>query len=416
MRYQIPAMQDNVRTFKDPNGDESRRIVVALINLRDLPDLPLNPDPRVPQEKGDIVKTIRRSALSNDGRFHEKNRGITISAHAADYDNKAKILTLDLSEGDPAYGIVDGGHTHHAIRTAVAEASKNISSDDPLTAQFVRLEIMVGVETELAAIAQARNFSEQLKAFSLSAYEGKFEWLKKALGKKSDCIEFRENEGQPVPVMEVVQVFCALNTQMYPTEDTSPVEAYNNAAKCLKAFVADNDANGFQAFRKIADDVVCLYDYIRRFWDGKYDEADEHGRRGRIKARTEMDKRQRNRESKLIFYFLEDEPVKKDSLPVEKGCAIPVLSSFRVLLNKNDATGEYEWIRNPFEFFDKHGTKLVREAMRASADKGGDMHLVGRDKEVYRNLHRLARLEYYSDMLNVSGTSAKTGNLFGVVR
>ena len=83
------------------------RIVHALVAVGDLPkDIPLEPDPRVPKISGPIIGRISESPRSNDGRFHLLNRGITISVHGVEFDNRRKILKLQIPEKD-AYGIID---------------------------------------------------------------------------------------------------------------------------------------------------------------------------------------------------------------------------------------------------------------------------------------------------------------------
>src|SRR5262245_50531980 len=130
--FRLPVSQDSVRTFKDPTGDPKRRTIYALVRLTDIPDFPLNPDPRVPKTGGKILRTIAESARSNDGKFHNKNRGITLCVKSAEYDNRANELILDIPENwdEGLYGIIDGGHTHAAVREAVQKArSLNIQDE-----------------------------------------------------------------------------------------------------------------------------------------------------------------------------------------------------------------------------------------------------------------------------------------------
>lgn len=394
MVYEIPVSPENVRTFKDPNGLDKRRTVVALVRLADIPEFPLNPDPRIPKKNGQVVKTICGSALLNDGLFHEKNRGITLCVKEAEYDNRKRVLHLDIPEGleEGLYGVVDGGHTHYAVRQAAGEARQKItaSGEEILSSQYVRLEIMVGVESNLAEIAEARNFSAPLADWSLEHYRRKFDWFLEALGEYRSYVRVVQNETQPVPIMDLIQVMCAINPVLFP-DGEAPLEAYKNAGKCLEWFVADDDPHQFIKLGPIVPDILKLYDYLRLHWDAKYDEEDERGKRGRIDRRKEMKERQRGRKKVNTYYFLEAEPIEKNGFPVEKGLALPVVSAFRVLLALGE-DGNFQWLKDPFGFFDNHGTELVREVMEASAEGGGDAHNVGRDRNVYRNLYRIAQI------------------------
>ena len=93
------------------------------------------------------------------------------------------------------------------------------------------------------------------------------------------------------------------------------------------------------------------------------------------------------------YYFLgaEGVPVKGD-IPIEKGFAIPLISSFRALLEER--SGKYHWYANPFKFFDKHGTKLVRVIMTANDNAGDNTNAVGRDPQVYTALYSEVRRWY----------------------
>ncbi len=79
------------------------------------------------------------------------------------------------------------------------------------------------------------------------------------------------------------------------------------------------------------------------------------------------------------------------------------MSAFRVLLEEGES-GFYRWRSNPFDFFEQHGTDLIREVMDASSNSGGDAHLVGRDRNIYRALYRIAENEKLKgDIRELSG-------------
>jgi hypothetical protein len=92
------------------------------------------------------------------------------------------------------------------------------------------------------------------------------------------------------------------------------------------------------------------------------------------------------------YYFLEPKPVQGD-VPVEKGFAIPMISSFRALIVRTKK-GKLRWYTNPFKYFDDHGSHLVRLIMTASESAGGDPHQVGRDPQIYTSLYSEVRRWY----------------------
>lgn len=394
--FRIPASSDRVRTFKDPNQPKIR-IVHALVNVADLPEnIPLDPDPRVPKVKGAITKRISNSLRTNDGRFHLLNRGITISVKNVEFDNKRSLLTLNVPDGE-VYGIIDGGHTYHSLTTVVNSLREiNEGNDDGdegiLPDQYVHLEILEGIEGQLADIAEARNFSLSLKAWTLAAYRHEFEWFLTALGEDfRKYIKVSENDEEPVGILDLIQVTCAMNPTLYP-QSRPPVEAYNSTSKCLEYFIAPNDANGFRKLDGVCRDIIQLNDYVRINWKEAYNTEDEEtGKRGRFGARTEAQKRKRNRTALATYYFLEPQKgPKQGAVPIEKGLSIPVISSLRALLEEHK--GKFRWITDPFEFFNEHGTELVKIVMEASERKGGDPHYVGRDPQLYNYLYLVVKV------------------------
>jgi hypothetical protein len=387
----IPIEQEHIRSFQDPNRS-AIRILHALVRVLDWPDnVPIDPDPRVPKQKGPVVKKISASLATGDGRFHLLNRGITLSVKKAEFDNKIGSLRLYLPD-DESYGIIDGGHTDFAIKSTI-KARHSDGADGALENQYVHIEVLSKIESDLADIAEARNFSAQLKTWTLAAYRDDFAWFLEALGDDyCKWIKTSENDPEPVGVLDLIQVMCAVNPALYGPTSTSVNETYKNAGKCLQYFVQKGDPYHFKALKPLCRDIVRLYDYIRLKWKLAYNAEDETGRRGRIGARVEMQKRQRNRSALATYHFLGDKPVQGE-LPIEKGFAIPMISSFRALIEK-DRKGKLNWYTDPFAYFDEHGSHLVRLIMTASDQSGGDPHQVGRDAQVYSSLYSEVRRWY----------------------
>jgi hypothetical protein len=401
MTFNIPVSSDHIRTLKDPNRSQIR-IVHALAQVHDLPqDIPLEPDPRVPKVKGPVIKKISESLKTNDGRFHLLNRGITISARDIEFDSRRNMLKLVIPDKD-AYGIIDGGHTYQAISQVIRETSApaNPSGEagpdkgpTALADQFVHLEVLVSIENDLADIAEARNFSVPLKAWTLAAYKEKFEWFLEAVGSDyRKYIKTSENDEEPVGILDLIQVMCAVNPVLF-SAGAPAVEAYKNAGKCLDYFIDHNDNWGFRRLQPVCRDVVRLYDHVRYNWKKAYNAEDETGKKGRFGALSVMQQRKRNRVAMATYYFLDPKkgPMKGD-LPVEKGFSIPVIASLRALLEEKN--GKYHWYTNPFEFFDEHGNRLVKVIMAANDAIGNNPHVVGRDPQVYTALYSEVRRWY----------------------
>jgi hypothetical protein len=409
MKYIIPALAEQTRSLKDPNNKKIR-IVHAFVNINDLPlDIPLDPDPRAPKITGAVPKRIVASLESNDGKFHLKNRGITISAKHCEFDNKKNELAVDIPHDEDQFGILDGAHTYACIGSAIGEERSRIAkkiaantngkahpTNEQLRVfpdQFVHLEILEKIEADLADIAEARNFSVALKAWTLANYRDKFNWLLEALGKDfAKNIRVSENEPQPVGILDVIQVISAVNPCLFAQEKPAQ-DAYKNAGKMLQAFVVDDDRHGFKKLAPICKDIMRLHDHVRLHFKSKYNAADETGKFGKFgKTKEAQEARERrNFRAKATYYFLKAEPVIGDD-PIDKGLSIPLISGFRVLLVEKN--GKFEWLTDPFTFFDKNGTTLIRSLMNVSDSNDGDPHSVGRDPLAYQRLTSEVRRWY----------------------
>lgn len=381
MVKEIPVHPDNIRALKSTH-DPKVKTQYAYVALADVPaDLPLSPNPRVPKPN-DVIRRVKTSLESNDGVFHILNRGITISARSAEYDNQTGILTVDIPDGEEAYGILDGGHTYDVVRDLCGEPAK---ADQ----QHVKLEILTGVESILPQIASARNFSRQVKELSLANYSKKLEWLKRAMGPVAENVRWRENDDEPFDVMEYIQALAAFDVKRYG-DHNHPLESYKNSGKCLD--IASD--GGLTYLAPVVPTVVKLYDTIRFEWWHKYKVPDDTGKGGRPGRLKEVQERKRGVSRLLQFPSLPEADAASALYHVEKGLVIPLLASFRTLLDYDESTNEFKWKADPFTFWNENGTALVRKVMEASDQRGSNPQVVGRDKTVYEALYESVQLIY----------------------
>lgn len=398
--YSIRIHPERVRTIPDPSFP-GMKTLYALVDVHDLPStqtddgqrrlqLGLGPDPRIPRPRSAMMKQISESLETWDGTFHLLNRGITISAQSADYDNHTKLLSLIVPEDDDRYGILDGGHTNQAIETAL---QKEPSDPDSLRDQFVRLEILIGAEEYLVEIARARNTSQAVKPFSLNNKQGAFQWLKEAISPFDTKIRWSENDPQEFPVLELIQILAACNPTQFKFND-HPIEAYKNSGKCLDYLLDAQDKYGYKRLRPVAKDIWRLYDTIRFKWWSFYNQPHPvTGKLGRAGRTQEVLGRKRGRTGLMHYIALNKKgnPAAGDK-HVEKGLAFPVLAGFRALLEQGPDEN-IRWKVDPFEFFDKHGVLLVRTVMDASDSRDNNPHIVGRDSTVYDLVYRTIESE-----------------------
>ena len=98
----------------------------------------------------DMVTTVEDSPST----FHRKNRGIIYLCDKFEVDNKNKVLRVtipnidpkdfeDMENGEPKFGIADGGHTFEVIKQTIARANE-LSEREGWTEPFVRVHFLAG--------------------------------------------------------------------------------------------------------------------------------------------------------------------------------------------------------------------------------------------------------------------------------
>ncbi|MGH9199230.1 MAG: AIPR family protein, partial [Acidimicrobiia bacterium] len=157
----------NARRQTPPGGGVGERHTF-LMNVSDVPELPLDPNPRGQRIDRGIYRQVKDSLLGNDGYFIWKNHGITILAKSV---RKIDDVTYEVEMEPDHHGIVDGGHTYQIIREVVAE---NGQSTD---AQSVEVRVFTGIvpdELDAVDVAGALNTTMQVQEMSLANLAGKF--------------------------------------------------------------------------------------------------------------------------------------------------------------------------------------------------------------------------------------------------
>ena len=146
------------RKFEDPIGNGISRKYIFYVKVGDGPEgFPMATNHRDQKLTSSVAAAIEDSLLSNDGQFHLKNRGIILSAKRVKYDNQKQEVTIDF-EDESLHGNIDGGHTYKII---LEHKDKNLD-------QYVQFEVMTGVESIIADLAEARNTSVSVDIKSMA--------------------------------------------------------------------------------------------------------------------------------------------------------------------------------------------------------------------------------------------------------
>ena len=221
----------------------------------------------------DMVSTVEDSPST----FHRKNRGIIYLCDKFEVDNKNKVLRVtipnidpkdfeDMENGEPKFGIADGGHTFEVIKQTIARANE-LSEREGWTEPFVRVHFLAGQafeSGELEQLVEALNTSSQVQQFTLDEYQNKFDELKDALQKGGfdpSVVAFRENEDKEWDVRDVVQRLACFLKERWKT--TQPASMYRSKGKALDLYTNEASHDEFKKLYDVAADVVTLPEYIQ---------------------------------------------------------------------------------------------------------------------------------------------------------
>ena len=202
-----------VVNLESPYEDDNRTVYHAWVNVRDLPEgIPTEVNPREVNDRTKVYSKIKAALTSSDESFFVHNRGLLLSAKDLKIDTLNRVMHVNignLSEEDKSiYGVLDGGHTYHAILT------QREKIDDSVT-QYVHLEIMTQVRN-IDEMAAARNTSVQVSDKAIAELAEKFDFVKAALSSEpyKDEISYRENESDKRLILLISFASCTALTSL----------------------------------------------------------------------------------------------------------------------------------------------------------------------------------------------------------
>lgn len=378
MKYEF-----EVKTYKDlgnPYGKEGQKMVYLFVHAKDLPeDFSFGPNPREQNMKTSVAKKIIASLQEETEQFYVKNRGIAIHAKDIKFIPSKSVVELDLPDND-MYGVLDGGHSYKAILE-----NRKVSKDGNFeyVNEFVKIEVIIGAEEYFEQLAASRNTSVQVTDSTIAELEKKFDFIKSVLGKKPyfDKISFKQNEQKDIEVIDILRLMYAFNLEKFPDHTTVGVSAYTSPKAVLNDFLADvkkaeanNSKSEYEAIAKILPEIIELYDLIEKEAGFKYKEATKTGKYGAIKGvdGTEGDKKHYSK-------FLGEKIDYKSPI----GFIFPIISSFKALVEK-DTYGNYKWICDPKEAWEKNGAVLMEATVERSTSLGSNPQSTGKDSGLWK--------------------------------
>ncbi len=325
----------------------------------------------------DMVDTVEKSPST----FHLKNRGIIYRCDKFEFDNAKRVLRVtipniapaefdELENGEPKFGIADGGHTFEVIQQTIDRANE-LAEREGWIEPFVRVHFLAGQafdSGELEQVVEALNTSSQVQQYTLDEYQNKFEELKEALQKGGfdpSLVAFRENEEKDWDVREIIQrMACFLKDRW---KSTQPASMYKSKGKALDLYTNETTHDEFRKLYDVAVDVITLPEFIQ----SEFSRGDAvKGRKfGKVRAVKALKKTQTPAGTN---YSTDHE--------MDLAASLPIAAAFRELLElKGD---RYYWKADYKEVF-KVAAEELYKALLSKVKTAKAVNSLGADTEYW---------------------------------
>ena len=367
--FRFPTHQ--FRTLPSPAGDSRLGVFFtpAKTMPRDLWDW-RDVNPREVNRKSSVYAAISGTLVNEPGRFHERNRGITIVAAELNYDDKRHEVIHRLDDTS-LHGVVDGAHTLDAI----LEAQKD--PPDNGWPAHVFIKAITGIDADqIAEIAGGLNTSQQVDLKSLENLRDHFEALKRVMESQpyANEIAYVMNEVKPVDVREILYYLAVLDCTEYD-EKKHPVALFGRKEGIVKRFAAQaRSAEAGDSFRILisrAPEILRLRDLIEKraldFPIGRY----KVGKGTRVRSES-------NKQNRLIFL---NESV---SGKIPLGWLLPMLAGFRANVTWNKPRGSFSWIVPVDDLLESCIERLVLGIQEVHEQENSRPEYVGRNAISWR--------------------------------
>ncbi len=314
-----------------------------------------------------------------------------LSAKSVQYHNEKNIVSVTF-EDLAVHGNVDGGHTYEVIkhnRDTLDEGE-----------QFVKIEILTGVEDLFEQLAAARNTSTQVNDQSIAELEKRFELIKDAFRNErfySD-ISYKQNDIKRIDVSDILAILNLFNIDKYPTNKLTPmpINSYTGKKSCVDAYIAaskeyeKNQAlNPYYKMKNIMPMISKLYDELETKMH-EYYKGDVSGikKYGRVTGVATVQQGRKKFLSKFYEYEMD--------YSTPNGFLYPIIGAFRALVVEKD--GVYDWIRNPIEVLHEIGNSLVSSTIQMSRDLGNNPNATGKNLNLWQTLFMQVKMTIMTEM------------------
>ena len=387
LKFQVSSFRRVPNPYmKSSVGDPNPEMFIAVCDVKDLPDnIPMGTNPREQKLTTAVPKKIKASLLDETNLdFYLLNRGLLLSVASVSFKNSSKELTLEFSNED-YHGNIDGGHTYKIIKEFRDQLDKG--------KQFVKIEIVKGIEDIFQRLAAARNTSTQVQDKSIAELEGRFDLIKDVISGTpyADDIFFRENEDGRIDVADILSILYMFNLDMYPNDNNTkfPTSSYCSKKKCIDTYIkyhkecGNKPINPYVKMQPIVQDIFRLYDHIEKNMGKYYREQNPAGKYGLTKGVVTA---KIGKPCKSKFYECDMD------YQTPAGFIYPVLGAFRALLTENPENNKYEWVKDPIAVANMIGGDLVNTTVECSRSLGNNPQSVGKYTGNWKTLYQSVKL------------------------
>lgn len=373
---------------KSSDGEKNAEMAIVICDVKDVPDnIPTETNPREQKMTTSVARMIKESLLNTgEMNFYLLNRGLLLSAKSVSYNNYSNEVTIEFEDPE-VHGNVDGGHTYRTI-------IENRNTLD-YGQQFVKIEILTGIEGFFQSLAAARNKSVPVQDKSIAELENRFDLIKNTLARESymERISFKENDSGEIDVADLLAILNMFNIDRYVGKDSFPTNSYSSKKKCIDLYIEDHekyenpDQNPYVKMKAIMPDIFRLYDAIEVGMNGFYIQKNPGGRYGSVKGVQKKELKTGKGDNVFHSKFLQNEM--EASSP--NGFIYPILGAFRALVEKKE-DGRYGWMQDPFAILKEVGPDLVDSTVSMSRSLGNNPQSAGKDTNLWKTLYMTVAL------------------------
>lgn len=372
----------------DNEAETKPEMYTLIADVLDVPkNIPMGTNPREQKLTTNVAKKIRDSLTNHtDLDFYLLNRGLLLSAKNISFDNVKNIVSIEF-EDTTLHGNVDGGHTYKIIQ----EVRNQLDPGE----QYVKIEVLTGVEDIFERLAAARNTSVQVKDQSIAELEQRFDLIKDAFKEESfyNDISYKENDVKRIDVSDILSILNMFNIDKYKTSSVSvfPITSYSGKKSCIDSYInaskeneKHKEKNPYVKMKPIMVDIVKLYDELEKNM-GLYYKGDNPGVKKYGSVTGVSIHKPGKPDFKSKFYN------EKMEYMSPNGFIYPILGSFRALVTEKN--GVYQWKKDPFKVLEDIGPTLVDTTVDISRQLGNNPNATGKSQTLWSNLFMCVKMQ-----------------------